>query len=287
MPQHAEAELAQHLESTLPPHLQQYAGAYVQQQIVQPSLQRGMAGRSPVITPDTESQAGTPQPPAPVVGGSPSTIQPGGPADIPEPASADSSYTFITNPPAPPKPSLLSSIPGGKSLVGRIGLAAVALFVLIIGFAIIRGLLSGGPDLTSAVTVAQEQQELIHLASEATSQGVSLSPATQNAVANIQLSVSASQSKLLNYLYKNNTKLKSKQLNLKVSRAADNQLIASVPAGAYDTTLQGILQQKMADYISSLKVATRQITGPKGHGILTDAQNQALLLQKQLAQPAT
>lgn len=296
VPQHAEAELAQHLESSLPDHLKPYAGAYVQQQIVQPGMQQQMAGRSPVPqNPESGPAPGVMpvgQVVSPVVVGSagPSPAPPGPAplpsADVPEPnagGNPDQAYSFITDPAKPPRGPLLTNIPGGNSLIGRIGLVCGSLLILFILFSVVRGLFNSTPDLSSVFTVVQEQQEILHL-TNGVRPGL-LSPATADANANVKLSVGTSESQLTHYMVKNHYKIQTKFINAKVSHSADTQLANSIAGGTYDQTYRSILQGKLKTYANSLQAAYKQVKGPKGRTLLKNAYQQVQLLQIQLNSP--
>ena len=285
IPAHAQAEMTEHLESSLPPHMKQYAGAYMQQNVVEPSLNRRSSPRTPVepsapvISPNVPSQADA-------------TVQPatnGGPA---YPAQAptvsqnpDQPYDFITNPAQAPKQPLTTRLPGGSSMIGRIGLLAGGLLALLIVFLIFRGLLTGPSNLDSFVTVAQEQQELIHLAANASQQD-SLPAADKNAAATMQASLTSSQAATIQYLTTNKKKVNEKLLNLKVSAAIDKQLTDAAAAGTYNQTFHEIIESKLTAYANVLSQAYKQNPGPKGKTLLQDSYQQAQLLQTQLDTPA-
>jgi hypothetical protein len=278
IPAHAQTEIAQHLENSLPPHMKQYAGAYMQQHVVEPSLtRRGSSPPSPVVHSGVQNPGGPPG----------ATVQPSVSAPAPttnqnQSSDPDQSYAFITNPQQPVKPSLLASLPGGNSLIVRIGLVAGGLVVLVVIFGIFRSLLFSGPDLTSFVTIAQEQQELIHLATNVSEQEGGVSAGNQNLAATIQASLTSSQATTIKYLTTNHKKINEKQLQLKVSAATDTQLTAAAAAGTYNQTFRDIMQSKLTIYGNTLATAYKQGFGPKGQALLTDSYRQQQLFQTQL-----
>src|SRR6185437_13120558 len=72
-------------------------------------------------------------------------------------------YSFILAPAAPPKQSLFP----GNSPAGRLAVVLGVLLVLVIIFVIIKGLLGGSSNQPALTSVAQDQQEIIHLVSSA------------------------------------------------------------------------------------------------------------------------
>lgn len=308
VPEHAQAEMTQHLESSLPPHMKQYAGAYVQQHVVEPSLARRGAVPTPAepgADPSVAPQAPMPQPNIPVVGtgqpiqpGQPgATVQPSAPGPNPaggqpqasyvaDPNQApDQSYAFITNPAQPPqKSSLLENLPGGNSMAMRAALIGGALLVLIIVFSIFRSILTSNPSLDYFVTIVQEQQELIHLATNA-GQQQGLDVSNQNLAATLQASLTTSQAETIKYLTTNHKKVGEKQLNLKVSAKTDAQLTDAAAAATYNTTFREIIQSKLNAYGNTLSQAYKQGAGKKGKALLTDSYRQQQLFQTQLKEP--
>lgn len=290
IPEHAQNEIAAHLENSLPTHMKQYAGAYMQQNVVAPSLARQSAGRQPVeqsgITPHApqlhspieniaeDQQPGQPPAQPAVVSGGNQPAQ-----------SPDQPYDFITNPEQPAKQPLMSRLPGGGSMITRIGVAAVGLLVLLIIFIVFKNLLSSGPNLDYFVTVIQEQQELIHLTNNAI-QEPSLSTVNLNFASTMQASLTTSQAQTIQYLTNNHHKINAKQLALQVSASTDNQLTTAASAQTYNPVFQQIMQSKMDAYGTTLKQAYNASTGKKGRALLKDEYRQLQLFETQLNTPA-
>ena len=292
IPEHAQAEMTQHLEDSLPQHMKQYAGAYMQQNVVEPSLDRRSTPRTPVDpipAPTSSAPTVSPIPQNPAQAGAvtqPSTtVAPAYPAQSPAPnQDPDQPYDFITNAAQPPKEPFLNKVPGGNSLVGRIGLAVGGLVVLLVVFLIFKGLLSGPTNVDSFVTIAQQQQELIHLATNASQQpGTSVS--NKNLAATMQASLTSSQAATTQYLATNGKKINQKQLDLKVSAATDKQLTDAATAGSYNETFKDVIKNKLATYGATLDQTYRSGPGPKGKTLLEDSYRQVQLFQTQLETP--
>jgi hypothetical protein len=184
-------------------------------------------------------------------------------------------YDFITNPPSPQRPSLL----GNSSLPIRIALISGGLLVLLI-----KSLIGGNSNLPLFVTVAEDQQEMVHLATNAALQK-DLSVNNQNFAATAKTSLSSTQSQVITYLDSNHVKVKAKALNRKLSLATDKQLTAAAAATTYNQTFQEVMNTQLNGYVTDLKQAFKLTKGQKGHALLNDSYDQAQLLLKQLNTP--
>jgi hypothetical protein len=201
----------------------------------------------------------------------------------PQPEAPRQAYDFILS---PEQPRRHFNLPGGGNKATRVALVAGALLVVLILFSIIRGLFSGGMDPAPYLSVAQDQQELIHLAQAATSQR-DLSIVNKNYVYTARLSLASAQSGLLTYLNGQGHKVSPKTLNLKISAASDSRLASAQTAGTYNQTYHDVVESKLKTYLSDLNRAYDTSTGKKGRALLKDDYAQAQLLLKQLNAPAT
>jgi hypothetical protein len=295
VPQHAQAAMAEHLQKSLPGHLKQYAGAYMEQRVIQPHANTAaMPGSAPGLssglgfTPHAPVPNSTPQshfqPTEGLPVEQPAVLAPAPPSD--QPVSPEHAYDFITNAGEPVKKR---SLPGGNSLPIRILTILGGLLVLIIIVAVLKSVLGGSSNLPSFVAVAQDQQELIHLTAPATGTGApaSLSVTNQNFAATAGLSLTSSQAGLLGYLKSIGTKsISPKVLNLKVSSTIDTELTAAATADTYDQTFQQVMQNSLKQYRADLAQAYQKTSGVRGHALLKSDYNQAGLLLTQLGAPA-
>lgn len=296
VPQRAQAELTNYMQKAMPEHLKQYAGAYVQQSVVTPGLQSNApqtaaSRRAPAPMPDKlrmehSGAVGTEQHNAQFLNlfqadaaagsGQPAVLPPGA---TPPPAGEQSQYDFIMNPQQPKRPGFFA----GTGTLGRVLLVVVGLFVLLVLFIGAKNLLAGSnlsvPDM---VAVAQDQQEIIHLATNGY-QNVDTSD-LKNFSVTTELSVTSEQQDLLNYLKTYGHKVSDKQLNLKVSQATDDQLTSAQAASTFDSTYTSIMQNQLTTYQAALKTAFASTKGPKGRALLSQQYTDAGLLLKQLGQ---
>ncbi len=296
IPRQAEIAITRHMEKAVNEPFKKYAGAYVQQQVMpqnmasagvmpQPVEQQSASPAQAVPSPGQTFSPASPPGPAP---GPPPPAPPPAPlypgSQAPLPAQPSQEYNFITSPEKSAKRQW--QLPGGNSLLQRVLLGAGGLLVLIIIFVIVKSLLGGGNNavLTSFVGVAQDQQELIHLATNASLQ-TNLTVNNRNFVATAQLSLTSSQTAVGKYLSTGGHKVSLKTLNLKISTSLDTQLTNAAAATTYDQTFQEITKSKLTAYISDLQQTYKQTKGKTGRTLLNDDYNQAQLLLTQLNAP--
>ena len=192
-------------------------------------------------------------------------------------------YDFILN---PEQPKRGFTFPGGGNKVVRLAIILGGLLMILIIFAILKSFLISGPDYTPYVSVAQDQQELIHLTTAAAKQQ-NLSVVNLNYTSTAKLSLSSSQTKLLAYLNKQHKKVSGKTLSLKVSTASDSQLTNAQSAGTYNQVYHDLVQTKLNTYLNDLNHAFQISNGKNGRALLKDDYTQAQLLLKQINAPST
>lgn len=176
------------------------------------------------------------------------------------------------------KPSPLSN----SSLPIRIGLVAGGLVALLIIFNVAKGLLAGPSVLPYYVTVTQDQQEIIHLSSDATELQTDINTTNKNFAATAQLSVTSAQADIIKLLSKNGRKVKVKELNLKLSDSTDARLKDASAAGTYNETFKDIMLSELKTYMSDLKTTYNHSKSDSGRALLSDKYHQAELLTEQL-----
>jgi hypothetical protein len=213
-------------------------------------------------------------------------MQPNSPYQ-PVPPPQPHEYDFLVNSQKPPKRSL-NLLPSNSSMPIRIAVVVGGLLILIIVFSIIRSVLSGGGNTPALTTVAQDQQEIIHLTQNATQgQQISLSTTNQNFAVTADASLTSAQSQLLDYMKANGHKVKLKTLDLEISTTLDTQIKTAITNSTYDSTFKSIMQNQLSDYQQALRSAYQQTSGAKGRKLLSDQFNGAQLLIKQLNSPAS
>ena len=326
MSRQAQKAISDHMQKTMPSHLKQYAGAYVEQSIMSPSMGSSMAspaGPQPhaplpdrlrldhsnvsasqyeakfhadlfapdqhqptVVSPQTATVMPSSTAPVAATVSAPPTPPP---ADVP-PAQQGPNYNFIMEPPKPERRSLL---PTNSGPAIRIALILGGVLVVFVIFAVIKSLLfSSGGNKQALITVAQDQQAIIHIVTNATTgtqgqQPAVLSASNQSFAITTQLKINSAQTQLLTYLKANHVKASTKVLGLKVDAATDQQLSAAAANSTYDSTFQQVMQAKLNDYQSALDAAYKQTSGPNGRKLIKQEFQGAQLLLTQLNSPAS
>jgi hypothetical protein len=162
---------------------------------------------------------------------------------------ANNPYGFITNPSVAPKKSGF----GGNSAMRLLAIVGGAGLVLVILAVVLVSVFAKGESPQSLTSLAQQQQELIRIATLGEQQA-SLNT-TKNLAYNVDLSVSTSQAQLISYITKSGTKLTEKQLALKQDAKTDTLLTNAKATSTYDTALQKALAGQLQTYISDVQQA--------------------------------
>lgn len=286
VPPAVQRELTAHMEKAMPQHLKQYAGAYVEQNIMPTPVNTGtrpMTARAPI--PDQRNlshtgnvaaeqadatkylnmfQSDQPQQtyPAPSPQPTPS---------LPNPNPGQPDYSFIMEPPKPGRPSLFGGA-GKNSMLMRIAIMGGGLVLLLVVFSVVKGAMGGGGNYQQAMFgVAQDQYALKHYAA----QGVQNANASdlKNFAVTAETSLDSEESQVISYLATNKYKVNAKLLPLKVDKATDAQLVAAVSASNFDSTFSDTMKTKLATYQADLKQVFTQLKVPAGDKGLSPADN--------------
>ena len=198
----------------------------------------------------------------------------------PAPQNHTPDYDFIVNPAAVPKKSLIP-IPTGGSMLQRAAVVGGGLVILLIIIIIFASLLSGGSNNTAPlVSIAQQQNELIRVATVGTLQ--TSDQAAKNFAVASELSLTTDQQQLLTYLKGQGHKVSSKQLIATKSTKTDGELSAAEAASTFDSTFEQIMQTGLTTYTQSLKTTFASTTGPNARKLLNSDYSAAVLLLQQL-----
>jgi len=144
-----------------------------------------------------------------------------------------------------------SGLGGGLSFGKQIGLFAGVAAVIIAGLAITMSALGPKSSTPALISIAQRQQEIIRVSTEATKQVSTQN--TSNFVANTNATMQSSQTAVIAYLADHGTKLKAKQLALDMNPKTDTLLDNAASANTYDTAVTQELTAEIESYQSLLK----------------------------------
>jgi hypothetical protein len=192
--------------------------------------------------------------------------------------SGHNPYEFIVSPNSSGKKGFGASLAGG-SFILRIGLLAGGFIVILIVAAVAITAFTPKGSLPSFISVAQRQQEIIRIATNATQQAQSQD--AQNFVANVQASVTSDQQAVITYLSAKGTKLGATQLALDKSTQVDAQLANAATANNFDSAIAQTMTSELQNYQSSLKTTYGQTSSAQAKLMLQKEYNSATLLLKQ------
>jgi hypothetical protein len=77
----------------------------------------------------------------------------------------------------------------------------------------------------------------------------------------------------------------TKELNLKVSTAIDNEITGAIAASTYDQTFTQVMQSELTTYEQALSQTFKATSGPKGRALLNNQYSGAQLLLQQINSP--
>lgn len=188
-------------------------------------------------------------------------------------------YGFIMEPQQPKRPLLFNF--GNTSAKMRLAIIAggiVLLLILVVGF---KNMLAGSNvSVPTLVSVVQDQQALVHLATNGVQNAVAGD--TTNFAVTAQAVLQSQENETIDYLKTNHHKLSGKELLLKVSKTTDAQLANALTTNSYDSTFKDSMKTGLITYQHDLQQAYAHNKGPKGRAMLNDDYSAASLLLKQL-----
>jgi hypothetical protein len=134
-----------------------------------------------------------------------------------------------------------------RLLIGVIGIAVVLALLLGVG----KAVLAPKTDTTSLVHLAEQQQELIRVATEA--EPNIQDPDTANLAITTQLSLMTDQTTLTKLIGQLGQKIPKNALASLKNSTTDTDLTNAKANGSYDTTYQSLTEAQLAAYQTSLK----------------------------------
>lgn len=185
-------------------------------------------------------------------------------------------YDFITAP-QQPHHSLFGGGPKAKTIAIITGGAVLVIVLVWFIFSSIFG--GQGPATAPLVSLAQKQNELVRISSDALNQATEQT--TKNLAANVEASLQTDQTSLLAFLQKHGTKVNPKVLAQTASKQTDSQLASAQTNGTYDHTYISIIQSQLTAYEQSLKSTFDSTTNPDERQLLSNEYANAQLLLQQ------
>ncbi len=167
------------------------------------------------------------------------------------PHNGHNPYEFIISPTAKPKHLGLRFGNSQNSATKLLLIVAGAGILVIILGVIITSFMPKSSSTQSLITIAQQQQELMRVAAQGETQATS--ETTRGLAYTVDLSIGTSQTQILNYLTKHNTKLSVKELGLKQNKNTDATFTAALANSTYDSTFDTVIASQLRTYLSDLR----------------------------------
>lgn len=206
----------------------------------------------------------------------PNIQTPEGPSPTPAASPAGYNYDFILNPQKPVKPKV--PLAGSSTLQRVLIVVGVLTLLIILGVIVSSVLGAGSKEKTEGLlTVAEEQTELIRIATDGTLHTTSVT--AQSLAQNVQASITSDNAALITYMKSNGQKVTPAQLALKHSKTTDVSLTAAQENNTYDTTFKDVIQTELTDYMVALQKVYKANPGPKGKALLSKQYDAATLLK--------
>lgn len=216
---------------------------------------------------------------------SPQTVQPDQ-ADVTLPAQAvphvansgapnDNPYEFILN----PKESHHKSSIGDTMLKRLLVIVGLLVTLTVVGAVVAKLLLPADTTPQQITAIAQEQQEIVRVATFITSHATSVE--LVNFATNTQMSVGTNQQAAVDYLANRDIKLEDEELALKQDAATDKLFTAALSANTFDSTAVQTLNNKLSAYQASLKKAYTITTSKKARAVIQASYDTAVALAAQ------
>lgn len=154
--------------------------------------------------------------------------------------------------------------------------------ILIIAVYVLGSLLKGGTSGTDyLISMAQQQNELVTIATAAESNTSTQQQTTKNLAINVELGLNSEQNQLIAYLKTIGVSVSSKVLNDTNSTALNNTLTTAQSSGNYDAVFIQVVTNELNTYVQTIKTAFSKTHNATGQNLLSkDYQAANLLLQQ-------
>ena len=153
-----------------------------------------------------------------------------------------------------------------------------AILILIIAVNVIFG---GGPNSAPYQAVAEDQTEILRVASLAIQQQT-LAQASDNSAVTIQATINSNLGLLLSVTSQNDIKINTSQLNAFYDTTTNQALTNAANNGNYDSVFLGIMQTYLANYQKAVKTAYDDSTKANLRLLFRNQYNSASLLITQV-----
>jgi hypothetical protein len=178
--------------------------------------------------------------------------------------SGHNPYEFIVTPNTPKHSGKLL---GGNAFLAKIGLlVGGAIVIMIMAAVLLNALVPNKGGTAELTTIAQQQQELIRVATIGSEQAQG--QAAQNFAASVQYGLTSDQNQLLQYLAGQGKKVGTKTLALKQNSKTDQLLADAASAGNFDTVFTQTVTDQLATYQKTLETTYKATSGKNAKALL-------------------
>ena len=194
----------------------------------------------------------------------------------PAPQAPADPYSFIMDTQHKKK----SLLPKDGSIKSRLLILASVGIVLIFAIIAISSLLGGGKENNAQLltNLAAEQTEIIRIADL----GIkgSTNPDTLAYLQTTKISVTAEQVKILGYLTLNKVKVTPLQLNAKLNKTIDAELVSATASNQFDEVVVTKIKESLKVYSANLSITYKSAGNPTSQKILSESFNSTSVLLK-------
>jgi len=193
-------------------------------------------------------------------------------------SSQGNPYEFILN---PNKPAKAKAFGPKNRLPVILGLIAGAVLLVVIVLSVILSAIAPKKiDTATLVGLAQTQQELIRISSQAATSAVQQS--TLNLASTVEFTMTTQQQQTEDVLSKNGVKVDTKQLALKQNATTDQKFASAKSTSTFDEVYTEIIQTQLNSYASTLKGLTTISASQSERDRMSDYYRQTQLLISQI-----
>lgn len=194
--------------------------------------------------------------------------------------SGHNPYEFIVAPAQKKHRPFVMSLGGNMSFAKRIGLIVGGALLCMMVIALVLSAFAPKNNNLGLVGIAQRQQEILRLASQASAQAVSTD--TKNFMASVSLVISSDQQATISYAQTHGTKkIPTKTLDAKKDTKIDSLLTDAATAGTYDRIAVDTITSQLQTYEATLQTSYKQAKSNNAKKLLRSSFANAALLLKQ------
>ncbi|MEI8338525.1 MAG: hypothetical protein WCF91_01185 [bacterium] len=192
--------------------------------------------------------------------------------------SSGHEYDFITSTASAPQ---TTSPLGGDNKFKRVLVVLALLVIVLVVLLVGKSLLAGKSNAPQLLAVAQSQQQVIQLSTNAL-EVPGLSVENRNFAITSKLSVGSDQKIILKNLADKKIKTSDAILNKKIDSVATKKLSDSIANNTYNETFKNTMKEKLQDYQDSLIPAYKSSATQKGKDLFNTMSESNDLLIKML-----